>query len=510
MARQRRFLGELDAAKDQQFENHFVESLDVSRLNSSRSDIVYGAKGVGKTALRRALTELNQSLFYSTKTIDLNSISFSQVHDALSILKDTSKTEVPTLARNTWRNVLAMYCLETVADALPGLHQLRIRISKFLNEEDFSDGDSNNRLLSYIERIFLIIGRLGLEEESHFAPLGLTKKQRNVINAFPSHPEARLLLEECSVIVRESGKVCLVCLDGFDSIVDHTEESRKAIFAGLIDAIHKCSSDPLFMNAFSFKAFLPQELTDEAHAIVWDSDKFTQSTHHLSWAEEDFQRFVRKRLLTYSRTKSNKFWDVWHEFMPDKVRNEAHRIEESSFSYILRHTLFRPRHVLDHLQNILDRWDEISVSFRVDPTFIPPIVAKKNYELAKIVINQLELTHPGLGEFMQSWGGSSNVIFVNDFLVRLQRFMVCQSSQEASKLFDTLFNFGLFGIARKSKLARGSQLARFKFGFVGDVFEPNIHAAVDGADLVALSPMLREYCGCTPSEWGAIIPVSEL
>ena len=60
-------------------------------------------------------------------------------------------------------------------------------------------------------------------------------------------------------------------------IVDHSAESRRAIFAGLIDAIDKCSSDALFVNAFSFKAFLPQELTDEANAIVWDSDKFTRA-----------------------------------------------------------------------------------------------------------------------------------------------------------------------------------------------------------------------------------------
>ena len=137
--------------------------------------------------------------------------------------------------------------------------QLKHRISAFLKEEDFSDGDSNNKLLAYIERIFMLIGQVGLDEPHKPVPLGLTKNQRNIINAFPTQPRARLLLEECSVTVRKSAKVCLVCLDGFDSIVDHTPDSRKAIFAGLIDAVHRCSSDPLFLNAFSFKAFLPQE-----------------------------------------------------------------------------------------------------------------------------------------------------------------------------------------------------------------------------------------------------------
>ena len=507
MPRRHRYLGDLDAATDVHFKDHFCESRELPRLEGCHSDIVFGSKGVGKTALRRALAELHCAEFFATKTIDLDHISFAQVHDALSALRDTSKTEIATLARNTWRNVLAMYCLEAVAEHLPYNGALRQKILALLAEEDFVGRDSNTRLIGYIERLFLLVAEAGLEAPEA-APLGLTKHQRSLVNGFPSNPSVKALLEEASAAVAKTGKGVLICLDGFDSIVDHTPASRRAIFAGLIDAVHKSARDPLFARAFCFKAFLPQELTETAHAIVWDADKFIDHTHYIRWSEAEFQNFLKRRLLQYSKSRSNQFVDVWHEFMPDRVRNEVHRIDENSFQYVLRHTLYRPRQLLTHLQRILDRWDETSDAFRVDPTFIAPVVARTNYDLAQSVVNQLEVAHPGFDAFMRSWNGAQNVITVAQFQERLKKVFECPSAQEANQLFSALFNFGIFGIAPKAALAKGSQQTRFRFGFVGDRFAPNIHAAVEGSDFVGLSPMFHEFCGSSPSEYGAVIPMA--
>lgn len=502
----RRFLGDLDAATDQDFKSHFVESDDLKRIRTNGSDVIYGSKGVGKTALCRALAEINRSSFYATKIVDLDQISFAAVHVALSKLKDTTQTEVPTLARNTWRNVLAMYCLEAVAAELPSSNPLRHRIGALLDNEGFSGSDSNSRLMGQIERFLIRIAEAGLEENAP-TPLGLSGKQRNVVNTFPSSPDVQAALTEASQIVEKSGKYVLVCVDGFDSIIDHTPESRRAIFAGLIDAIHKSSRDPLLAKAFCFKAFLPQELADDADDILWDSDKHIFSTHYLRWTEQDFQNFLKKRLLLYSRSKSTQFFDVWHEYMPDKVRNDSHNSEEQSFSYILRHTLYRPRQVLAQLQMILDKWDETSDSFRVDPSFIPQVVASTNYRMAKGVVAQLEIRHPGLSTFLQSWSGRPITVSVGDFQERMIKFMSYLTPQDVNSVFDDFFNFGIFGIASKKPPIKGSEQTCFRFGYVGDRLARNINTSVDENDLLALSPMLREYCGCTPSEYGIVVPV---
>ena len=499
----RRYLGDLDAATDDHFKEHFVESLDLQRLLTHDSDIVYGSKGVGKTALRRALTELKERHFFCTKTIDLDNISFAQVHAALGKLKDTTQAEVTTLARNIWRNLLAMYCMEAVGERLSPGDALHAAIQRILVEEGFEAAESNNRLLGQIERLLIRIAEAGLDEKT--APLGLSTQQLRIVNTFPSNPAVGSVLRQCAEV---SEGVTLVCVDGFDSIVDHTPESRKAIFAGLIDAIHKSSRDPLLKRHFCFKAFLPQELTDDAHVSLWDSDKHILNAHYLRWTESDFQSLLRRRLLPYSRTKSGQFVDVWHEHMPERVRNDVHKIDESSFSYILRHTLYRPRQVLTHLQRILDKWDETSETVRIDPTFIPQVVAATNFELAQSVMNQLEIKSPGLGVFMQSWKGLDSTMPVVDFQDRLRRFLGLQNPQDVGPYFDHLFNFGTFGIAQNTSLAKGRSKVDFTFAFVGDRIRRNVHATVERDDFVAISPMFHEYCGCVTSAYGAVMPVA--
>jgi len=435
----------------------------------------------------------------------------------LSKLKNTTDTEIPTLARNTWRNVLAIYCLEVVAEQLSGSAKLRILIDSLIKKEGFKGIDSHHRLIFQIENFLQRISDFGLEDKSP-TPLGLNREQIGVLNIFPSNPALTPLLEEASKKVVESGKFALICIDGFDSIVDHTVEARKAIFAGLIDAIHKLSRDKIFSKAFCFKVFLPQELTDGAHAIVWDADKHIMNTRYLKWSVPEFQRFLLRRLHVYSKSKSVRFFDVWHEYMPEKVKNEVHGIEENSFNYILRHTLFRPRQILTHLQKIVDTWDEKSISFRfrVDPTFIPQIVANTNYALSATVINQLEIKYQGLTTFMQSLNGSKDTMSVGLFQDRIKRIFSLETQQEIHNYFNDFFNFGIFGVIVNtpdlvySAALRRTQQTQFRFGYVGDKIERGIHANLKETDIIAISPMFHEYCGCVASECGAIMPFMEL
>jgi hypothetical protein len=504
----KRFLGVLDAQADPDFKSHFIESNDLKRILSEESDVIYGSKGVGKTALRRALVELKESYFYTTKTFDFDEISFKAVYADLLKLHDTTKTEIPTLAARTWRNVLALCCVEAVAENLSESNSLRIRIDILLHKEKFKEANSYTRLTGQIENFLNRIAEAGLEDNSP-APLGLTQKQKGVVNQFPSTPEMESVLKECSQLVERSGKRVLICLDGFDSIVQHDADSRRAIFAGLIGTIHKLSNDKLLSQAFCFKAFLPQELTDEARSIFWDSDKHLYNTHYLRWTESDFQNFLLKRLLPYSRKSSSHFPDIWNECMPDKVRNDSHSTEEMSFSYILRHTLYRPRQLLYQVQMILEKWDETSDSFRVDPSFIPPVVANNNVRLAKSVVDQLELKHPGLSRFLQSWSGTPITVSVTDFQDRISRILGYSEPEDVNNAFDDLFNFGIFGYASSKQPVKGSQQTHFKFAFVGDLFERDVNTSWEENKLLALSPMFREYCRCTPSEFGIVLPVDQ-
>jgi hypothetical protein len=502
----RRYLGDLDAATDDHLMEYFVESDDLARLLNGDSDIIYGAKGAGKTALRRALSERNRSSFFAVRSVDLDNISFAQVHDALSKLRHTTATEVPTLASNIWRNVLAMYYLEAIADE-PEIEKhggLKQRILDALTAEGFLMPDSNSRILGAIERILVRIAEAGLKHPGP-TPLGLSAQQRQVANRFPASPEIAELLKATSKIVALSGNPVLICVDGFDSIVDHSPESRKAIFAGLIDAIQKGSRDPMLAKSVAFKAFLPKELTDGAHALVWDSDKHILNIHQLTWTERALEEFARKRLSRVTKAKSLKFSDIWHEVMPEKIRNETHKLDEASFAYILRHTLYRPRQLLTHLQRLLDKWDERGGHTRLDPSFIPQVVGDTNRMLAESMVSQLGIRYPHFLGFIRSWRGVASILTLAEFRARLARLMNLGSEEEVSEVGLALFRFGIFGVGARDQVLRGGQTARFRYAFVGDLHD-DVYKQADGEDLVALSPMFFEYCGSQVSEYGAIVP----
>lgn len=507
-------LGTLSAEEDKYFAQHFIETKYLRRITSYDSDIIYGAKGVGKTALRRALTEFNTENYLNTITIDLGNISFEGVHHRLSALTSMSYTEITTLARTTWLNIILSYGLLSFVDTLDKGSDLKRRIVEILNEDGFVDKanvssspDSYLQILNTIENIFHKIVSAPVYKEKTLT--NVTPEQQHIISQFPVNKNMTGVLSESIACIKRTKKKVLVCLDGFDAIVDHSKESRRTILAGLIDAIFKIRLNHEISEAFCFKAFLPHELTADAKATAWDSDKHANNIHYLGWHEEDFKIFLEKRLSIYSKKRSTKFNDIWNEFMPEKVMNSVHNVEENTFEYILRHTLYRPRQILSHVQNIFKLWNEqTSGPDKVPPSFIPQVIAKNNILMADKVADQLSLIYPNIVSFLKSWQGSPMIIESSKFRDKIRRVFKDLDFSEVDKIFDDLFDFGIFGVYSRLPKDNNTKRIKYRFSFVGDDLSTHIHNSIEDSDLLAFSPMFREYCGCLATTDGIIFPVA--
>jgi len=499
----KRDLGAIDAQKDDNFEDHFIEVQSLEKIIDNDSDIIYGLKGSGKTALCRALTEINSGKYYSTMIIDLDNISFSQIHAALEKFKITTNKEIVKLASNTWRNVLLLYGLESISEQEHS-SLLASKVNSLMSRGRYENPKTNNRLIAFIQNLLIKIKRIGLAEPDE-SPLGLTMKQIEEIEK-SYDDELFDLLKESNEIVSKTNKKVLICLDGFDSILDHTSESRNAIFSGLVDAIYKFSKDKFISENFCFKAFLPVELTDEVRNAHFDADKFIFNTHYLNWSTSEFEKLVLKRMMRFSRSKSTNFKDVWNEFLPEKITNPVHLVDENTFSYILRHTLHRPRHLLIHLQFVFDEWDKKFSASKIDPSFIAKIICKTNTTLAGLIAGELEYTVPGITQFLHSWNGISSTISMSLFRDKVKKMFVTQSHLELGVLIDKLYNLGIIGYTRESdSLKMSSNSIGFYFSYVnGALGNRKIYNALEDKDIIALSPVFQEYCGCKFSEFGVV------
>lgn len=502
-ARSKRDLGSLEAQKDTNFENHFIEAQNLEKILDDDSDIIYGLKGSGKTALCRALTELNKENFLVTKFINLDSISFLQIHSALKALNETTNKEIINLASKTWHNVLLIYSIESYSTILPDSDSLKNRINDFVKKKLYTNKESNNRIHSFIEGLIQKIRDLGFMSNEE-APLGLTRSQFEEINK-EFDDELYELIQLCNEKLNNEKRKILVCLDGFDSIIDHSEESRMAIFSGLVDSIYKCSKDSFISTHFCFKAFLPRELTSDIRIRHFDADKFIFNNHTLNWTLTEFKELLKKRMSNFSKTKSNNFADIWNEHFPEKIYNSVHSVEESTLEYILRHTLYRPRHLLIHIQYILDEWDSKYSSTKVDPSFIPKIVCQTNSILAELIATELEYAISGITSFLFSFHSVSCTMDFKYFKERMKRMFGLQTIDEERTMFDKLFNIGIIGFFKRVDFKRKLHNSiGCHFSYASGQANRKVYNSLDNDDIIVLSPVFQEYCGCDYSEYGFI------
>lgn len=151
----KRDLGNETADKDDRLREFWIDSDELQELLKHETHVVYGAKGAGKTALRRAICEFNGSNYLYTKTVSLADLSFSPAYAHLRSLSEHSNYEIPTLAKSTWMHVLSVFCIEATSQAHIGLEHARSLqrdISQFLHSEGLRQEATSSRFFRQIER----------------------------------------------------------------------------------------------------------------------------------------------------------------------------------------------------------------------------------------------------------------------------------------------------------------------------------------------------------------------
>lgn len=505
-----RNLGSISAEFDKRFQKHFVATPEFARLLSDECMIVAGAKGSGKTAIMRALTDIEtyKTRYLAVYAVKLDGLKFGQLFAAIKRLHDLSDHGLVAIARTTWQNVIALFVCEAALQYKLIPSRDRGELRKYLIDNGYLDTAPSDKLLGHLERVWKLIAKLSHDkDDADVEPLlRLHARQEKVIGAFPSDARLDKSLKLTLQAIRSSGKRLLICLDGLDSVVEYSIDSRDLIFAGLIDAVYKAATEPK-LEGVVVKALIPKELAHGARSSLRDLDKQDQYMASIHWDAANLGAFIRKRLEEHLRSKGRPFEEVWREFFPERIRNDVHNLEEDSYSYLLRHTLFRPRQLLLHVQNILDAWDlrPVHAPFRVDPTFIPKIVADTNYSLAEYVVNELKLDFPALGDFLKAFRGLPSVMPWAEFAPRIERYLGVVP-ERVGEVFTDLYNYGLFGIADGQSSADTKRPLQFTFGFMTRRVERNVGGGMRDNSLVAMAPMFVEYCGCKPSPVGIIAP----
>src|SRR5688572_9107237 len=113
-----RNLGNIDAEYDEKFQQHFVATPEFAKLLTDDCKIIAGAKGSGKTAIMRALADIDtyRSRYVSVYPVKLDGMKFAQLIEAIRKLDNASKQGIVKIARTAWQNVIAIFVLEAVVE----------------------------------------------------------------------------------------------------------------------------------------------------------------------------------------------------------------------------------------------------------------------------------------------------------------------------------------------------------------------------------------------------------
>lgn len=511
-----RSLGSIAAENDPKFTMHFVDTPTFARLLDDECMIIMGAKGSGKTAVMRALADIEtyKSKYCQVLSIKLDGLRFGPLYEAMKKLNSTSNQGLVAIARSTWQNVIAIYVLEGLLDSRLLPTRVKADIRKYLHATGHLGTPAAEKFTGHLERVWQLIAKWSRDNEGVAAApmMGLTTRQQSVIAAFPGDDKLDRLLDTALRAVRDSKRKFLLCFDGLDSVIEHSIESRDYIFAGLIDAVFKCSSHPMLADTVILKVLLPKELAHGAKRLLRDLDKIDHFSANIHWTGDALADFLKRRLEEHLRTRPKTFEEVWREYFPERLRNDVHGLDEETWSYFLRHSLYRPRQLLTHVQAVLDAWDSRSTnaSFRVDPTFIPNVVADTNVRLSQHVVNELRLDFPNLDGLLRSFRGLPSVMPASELTSRVERYLGI-AADKVDEGFIDLYNYGLFGVSAASSMGDSrAPKSNFVFGFMTREYDRHALGPMSERVLVAIAPMFTEYCGCRSSPVGVVTPSAQL
>ena len=173
--------------------------------------------------------------------------------------------------------------------------------------------------------------------------------------------------------MRQTGTLFIICIDDIDEIGFAFSKSDRLFINALIVMMVR-----LNLNFMKTKLPVRVLLTSPSelffHSTLWGGDWVDSKSRCLRWThQEGIQKIVNKRIgqqLNVRKSNRRNEYDIysdvtdqtWSRLFPSMISNKLGR-REPSFLYLLRHTFYTPRHILELSDKILQFLGEKGVTY---------------------------------------------------------------------------------------------------------------------------------------------------
>lgn len=458
--------------RDKAFSKKWVEPPEISVCLDDSNWIVSGEKGSGKSAIRRALTDIYSSNYDIVSVVNFDGMAFQAIYNNIISISKTLQADRTAVMSQYWQFALVIEIAEECAKKFP--HDYADVIVSARNLDNTKEGGFDNnkddnpndtkavsrRLSRHIEKMWSLIDTFtgahipqmqsrGTRSVGLLETRGLTSDELHDFTSYPVTGKFIALKELLFERIDKNKHKLMLVMDGLDQLDtrDIDANSLRLIFSSLVNAALSIRKDALLPSSLFMKMIIPH---DQYVCInLRDVDKVDSMHASIIWNKPSLAEFVTRRIGVSTASQNITFNNAWRLIMPDSVINKFHGVSEDSFDYILRHTMYRPRHIQLHLHNIAKRYPNISI----ESNMLAGPVSETSKKIAVSFFKEYRTDHPKLEKFIQMFDRRDNIMEYKTFVEVLntarQRFKSDELSRNSVEdEIDNLYMIGCFGVVR--------------------------------------------------------------
>jgi hypothetical protein len=438
---------------DPLFSDKFVEPQPIQEVLKPKYWLISGEKGSGKSAIRQFYLNNLKTSFTGIVDLKFDSLEFNAVVNNLSTIASVTNLDRLNLMTHYWQYCLVLEMMKDFVQRRKHSTDRGTRtLANFLTKKRLKKAGVLQNMLDAIAHCWTYLDELTQSEvdrssrRDEFLPDNLTPETVMKIHDYPwidsEFSRKRIVFAN---LLKNCNEKYLIILDGFDKLENTTKirDSVNLIFQSLAEAVQQLRIDEHIAPYLQIKCLIPNDRYLSIRSR--ESDKIDSLHKTIRWDRDGLKGFMSKRMRLHPKLKHlQSFRDLWLELMPERIANPYYGVEEDSFDYILRHTLYRPRHLQMHMEKIAS----LCGSRPIEARRIPKAIHDTGIKIANSFINEYAIDHPNLKGFLAFFRRKPNIMPFKYFRHTVERALHQFNIEDVSvsDKIDLLYTMGLFGV----------------------------------------------------------------
>ncbi|MDF0665160.1 MAG: hypothetical protein P0119_03690 [Nitrospira sp.] len=489
-----------------------VKTSTFLKVRDREVSFLVGRKGSGKSTITHVLPLLSNRPPMAVVRIDFEqlplTLCFNELSSRMEQFEELAKTFSPLYSYQlVWDAFLHLICAWELRESLPERSHLRRLLLQLVDTPVDSIIDETERTAVITKSLFAyslrkLLDFVGPRTHAALSPLALPAK---VASFTPSKFRDFVLGPKCAAIIAtalnqitaSNGRI-LITVDGFDTMTgyftSHGHTSRdqndfelEILLALLQTVLNKGPARLSGGKIYDVSDFCIAIPYDRFIALrVEDRDRY-QYRHRFAaveWSGMELSALIRKRLALLAkvpdprgRLLEDRFSDVMRRGFPQfpdqlDFHFGSRKYRLPLFSYVLRHTFWRPRDVLFYFAALLTAFRPYERAKRQMPTeFVRQVIAgSTRFIVEDEFIKEFEDSFRNLRQVISAFRHAPQVLSWNGLKKRLDPLRFDMSTQEIAPAnlewkVEQLYNIGALGIILDYTTADKLSAYRHAFSF---------------------------------------------